>query len=146
MDAKVISIDNGCKRQLLKQVQCFLIALLVVQMQHLLSEVVTLSAVSRLMVTSKQKDVVRIADFQAEEIGNDLWLVLASINVVAQENKFLVHSLVWEANLSQYVEQVEVLAMNVANDVRGIVNSQYIGLSAQDYRRLLADADEGIVF
>ena len=103
MDAKVISIDNGCKRQLLKQVQCFLIALLVVQMQHLLSEVVTLSAVSRLMVTSKQKDVVRIADFQAEEIGNDLWLVLASINVVAQENKFLAHSLLWEANLSQYV-------------------------------------------
>ena len=98
------------------------------------------------MVTSKQKDVVRIADFQAEEIGNDLWLVFASINVVAQENKFLVHSLVWEANLSQYVEQVEVLSMNVANDVRGIVNSQYIGLSAQDYRRLLADADEGIVF
>ena len=72
-----------------------------------------LSAVSRFMVTSQQEYRIWKLDLQSEQIRNDLWLVLTSINVITHKEKLLL--VLSELLLPKHFNQVKVLTMNVAN-------------------------------
>ena len=53
-------------------------------------EIVVLGHLSRLVIASQQEDLARELNFEGEEVCDDLYLTLATIDVVTKEKEFLV--------------------------------------------------------
>jgi len=63
--------------------------LLIVQHENLLTEVKSLSHVSRLVIASKQENVVWVFEFQTEKENSDFWAIVTSVDVISQEKNLL---------------------------------------------------------
>ena len=146
MDADVVTVDYCCKWQLLEHVHCLFIALLIVQKKHLLSEIVSFSAVTRLMVSTQQENVVWVANLQAEKVGDDFCLVLATVDIVTEEDHFLVMMCTWKSDLLHDIEHVKELSMDVAHNAVGMVDAQQVRLPTHDGCSFLANCDESVLF
>jgi hypothetical protein len=113
VDCKIVSVHTRCERKLVEHLHDDLVTLIVVKSYHLLAEVVVLCHLPCFMVTSQQEDDLRKLHLQSKQIRNDFWLVLTSINVIPHKEELLLSfsKLLFSKNLNQ----VEILAMNVAN-------------------------------
>ena len=82
--------------------------------QHLRPEIILLSLLLRLVVPSQKKDLIRVASFQSEKISHALGPMHATIDIVAKKHELL--ACIAPALLSQHLDQVIELAMDVAKD------------------------------
>ena len=53
-------------------------------------EIVVLGHFSRLVIASQQEDLARELNFEGKEVSDDLYLALATIDVVTKEKEFLI--------------------------------------------------------
>ena len=75
------------------------------------------SHITRLVVTAQHDDVAGVLNLQAEEVSCDLWTIVASVNIVSQEEHLLVVVGTRAAlNLAKHGHKIIVLAVNIAND------------------------------
>lgn len=87
-----------------------------------------------LMIASQQEEVLRILDLVGEQKADYFQVLLAPVDVVAQEQ---IVGLRWEVADLKYPEQVDVLAVDVARDYQRHVELQEIRLADEDLLALL---------
>ena len=81
------------------------------------------------MVAPEQVDHFWVPDFQGEEVRDDLWLVLATVDVVAKEKELLVGFA--EFLFVKEGEHVVKLSVYVTNNQHFAINPQQIRLLPQ---------------
>ena len=124
MHRKVQSINDGCDGEHIKCLHVLLIAFLVVEHEDLIAEVEMLSHISRLVISTQHDDIVGALELQAEKVGCDFRTIVASINIVTQEEHLLVASGARAAfNLAKHGDKIVELAVDVANDDDFTVNT-----------------------
>ena len=79
------------------------------------------------MVAAHQVDRARIAHFHPKQQSEYFWLISPSINIVSQKDKFF--PCFSKFDLSEYLHQIVVLSVNVANYHNFPINSQHIRFS-----------------
>ena len=90
MKCEKLPIDDCRDGQLVKHFHHGIVALSIVQSEHLLPEIVTLRALSRLVIASKEKYSIRVAHFKAKQESDNFWLILTPIYIVTHKYQLLV--------------------------------------------------------
>lgn len=144
MQRQVQAVDQACNRQLVEGLHELLVDILVVKLQHLVSEVKRLSHVARLVVSPQKNDILRRLKLETEQVGHHFRSVVSSIDVVAHEQN-LVLLVAATLELAEHGNQVVKLAMDVAHDHNSALNSNQVGLRRQNSSSASHDLAESVL-
>ena len=89
MQGKKLAVDGSRKGKLVERFDNCLIRLFIVLIEHLLTEVVVCCALTGLVVSTHQVNLIRVTDLHCEEKRDDLGPFISTINVVAKEKELL---------------------------------------------------------
>lgn len=125
MHAHDFLVDEGNKRHVIEAVVERLPQRKLVPSLDLVEEAINAGDRLALVVAAQDDDLLREADLEREKEANDFATLLASVDIVAQEqvtqiatqNLILLVLLVLVRHLLEHVEEVAVLAVDVAEDL-----------------------------
>ena len=130
MHGEDLLVDDGSDGQAVEAISESLPKLDVVSSLALIVE--TVDAVDRgaLVVTTENEEVLRVLDLVCEEQADCLQRLLATIDVVAEEE---VVGLWGEAAIFEEPQQVVVLAVDISADLKGLSLARCWGWTADVY-------------
>ncbi len=111
MDAKYLSLDEGCKREVVEGIiEVIPNVMVAIFFSYLVIEAVYIGDIPGLVVASKQHNHIWIFDLVKEEKENGFDRIVPSVHIISQKHIALFGK---GSSLAEKLQQVPELAMNV---------------------------------
>ena len=134
MKHKHLTIDCSSQRKLIERINYSLIRFFIILYQHLFTKVIVFCHFARLVIASKQKDLVRVAYFHGKKKGDAFRPISATIDIVAKKEELFV---TFTKSLPcKNLAQIIILTMNIAKHNCFATNAERIRLSRHDISSL----------
>ena len=136
MHAENFLIDQSSHRQSIENITENLPKSDGVSSLTLVIESINTVDLSTLVIASQKEEVLRILDFVAEKKGNGLDWLLASVDIVSEEE---VVGLWWESPIFENPKKIVILTVHVSTDLDWGLKLKEVGLTKEDFTRLCAE-------